>query len=111
MKREYRVWIGVVGVVLILAGLLVADSIYETDVQKKVVVNRITGREQGLTMQGIGPYQIDESSATNTYIRYTTGSGNVLIKRINVDGNVTSIERTWTNWASRATATYTAINN
>lgn len=55
-------------------------------------------------------FQFDEASATNTFLRYKGGVGKVFIKRIQINGTITTIEFTITNWVDRVGADYEPIN-
>jgi len=102
-----------IGIVLILAVLigvfaavLFGGSITDIDEQKKFT----QGYGSDFTHGDVTPYQVDEPSASVTYIRYRGGSGEVFIQKVSVAGTVTTFEKTKDTWANRATATYVPIN-
>ncbi len=60
--------------------------------------------------KGMGAYQIDTATANTTFIRYKAGAGEVFIKKIYVDGNLTTITKAFALWENRGIATYIGIN-
>jgi len=60
--------------------------------------------------KGMGAYQIDTATANTTFIRYKAGDEEVFIKKIYIDGDLTTITKTFDLWANRGTATYIGIN-
>ena len=57
------------------------------------------------------PYQIDEASASVTYMRYQGGAGVVLLVRISTALTVTTFEKSYDTWTNRVTATYIPVND
>lgn len=103
---------------VVMGTVWMADNVWaadlnSTDAQRQALLDsgNLTSVEKGLISGNIAAYQIDEANATTTYIRYRTGAGIVFIKKISVSGTVTTIEKSYTNWTARATATFVAINN
>lgn len=60
--------------------------------------------------KGMGAYQIDTATANTTLIRYKAGDEKVFIKKIYVDGNLTTITKAFALWENRGIATYIGIN-
>lgn len=112
-KTIVVVWVlmALVMAFITLCRSLNAAPIDDTETQKRMLNDQVTGRERSLISSGVQSYQIDAASATNTYIRFKSGTGNVFIKRINVNGTVTTIDKAYGKWASRTSLTYTPIND
>jgi hypothetical protein len=102
----------------ILIGLIFAVSVYATSAKIGYGIFTAMSGTQYVNDDSIitrtmnmRPYQVDEASATVTYMRYQGGAGVVLLIKIGVADTITTFEKSYDTWANRATATYIPVND
>jgi hypothetical protein len=105
-------WI-ILGLVAAFGIGAMAWDLGDTDKLKQVVqIPSVIGTpEQGFSQRTLTPYFVDMTNAALIYMRYSSGSGNILIVRITTTSTSVAYEKAVTSWTARATATYTPIND
>ena len=98
--------------ILAVPAIIVAVNVNDTAEQKLLTTNELENTaDTGLMTRYVQKYQVDETDGpTNTYIRYHSSTGNIVVVRIQEVNSLTTFGKSITTWANRSNATYTAIN-
>jgi hypothetical protein len=110
MRERTYFWTSIVLAVGICVAMVAMD-LNDTDTQQRFMNRTLSPRDESYVSSAMSAYEVDQSNATNTYIRYASPTNTLIyIKRIFDDGTTIRIEKTVSQWTNRVAATYTPVN-